>query len=323
MNNPNSQSRKWLFTIQKPSQCGLSSEYVHSVLQGLMTVDYYCFCREIAKTGNEHMHIFIYSHSPIRFSTAKKRFPMSHLDKALGTCAENRAYLLKEGKWAKTEKAETSISGSFEEWGTIPTEGKETSPQKSKLIELIQSGMTTSEIILSNPNYAFKTNDINLLRETLLSDKYSRVNRELTVTYIFGNTGVGKSHYIFEHHSPLDICRITSYGNKLNPTKFDSYHGQSTLVFEEYHSQINLPEMLNILDVYPLQLPARYNDRIACYNTVYIVSNLPLNAQYADYQAYDSATWNAFVRRITSIKEFKRNGVSTIIIDHNKKEYLL
>ena len=156
--------------------------------------------------------------------------------------------------------------------------------------------MTTSEIILSNPNYAFKTNDINLLRETLLSDKYSRVNRELTVTYIFGNTGVGKSHYIFEHHSPLDICRITSYGNKLNPTKFDSY---------------------------PLQLPARYNDRIACYNTVYIVSNLPLNAQYADYQAYDSATWNAFVRRITSIKEFKRNGVSTIIIDHNKKEYLL
>ena len=34
MKNPNSQSRKWLFTIQKPSQCGLSNEYVHSVLQG-------------------------------------------------------------------------------------------------------------------------------------------------------------------------------------------------------------------------------------------------------------------------------------------------
>ena len=219
MKNPNSQSRKWLFTIQKPSQCGLSNEYVHSVLQGLMTVDYYCFCREIAKTGSEHMHIFIYSHSPIRFSTAKKRFPMSHLDKALGTCAENRAYLLKEGKWASTEKAETSIKGSFQEWGTIPAEGKETNPQKSKLIELIQSGMTTSEIILSNPNYAFKTNDINVLRETLLSDKYSRVNRELNVTYIFGSTGAGKSHYIFDHHSPLDICRITSYGNKLNSTR--------------------------------------------------------------------------------------------------------
>ena len=45
--------------------------------------------------------------------------------------------------------------------------------------------------------------------------------------------------------------------------------------------------------------------------------------QYADYQAYDKETWNAFIRRITSIKEFKRNGVSTIIIDHDKKEYLL
>ena len=159
--------------------------------------------------------------------------------------------------------------------------------------------------------------------KTLLSDKYSRVNRELNVTYIFGSTGAGKSHYIFDHHSPLDICRITSYGNKLNSTKFDSYHGQNTLVFEEYHSQISLPEMLNILDIYPLQLPARYNDRIACYSNVYIVSNLPLDAQYADYQAYDKETWNAFIRRITSIKEFKRNGVSTIIIDHDKKEYLL
>lgn len=49
----------------------------------------------------------------------------------------------------------------------------------------------------------------------------------------------------------------------------------------------------------------------------------PIDAQYADYQAYDKETWNAFIRRITSIKEFKRNGVSTIIIDHDKKEYLL
>ena len=95
------------------------------------------------------------------------------------------------------------------------------------------------------------------------------------------------------------------------------------MVFEEYHSQISLPEMLNILDIYPLQLPARYNDHIACYSNVYIVSNLPLDAQYADYQAYDKETWKAFIRRITSIKEFKRNGVSTIIIDHDKKEYLL
>ena len=318
MDNPNRQSRKWLLTIQKPTDCGLTSDYVNSTLQGLLSLEYYCFCREIASTGTEHLHIFIYSNSPIRFSTVKNRFPMAHLDKAYGSCQENRNYLLKTGKWANTKKAETSIPGSFYEWGTIPSEGKEKNPQKNELIDLIQAGVSTADIIKRNPNYVFRTNDINILRETLLAEKYATENRDVNVTYIYGDTGVGKSHYVFDKHSALDICRITTYGTKMNPVKFDSYHGQETLVFEEFHSQIALPDMLNLLDIYPINLPARYSDRIACYKNVYIISNLPLELQYTDVQAFDVKTWNAFIRRISSIKEFKPNG---IIVEHNKKEY--
>lgn len=319
MDNPNRQGRKWLLTIQKPAECNLTNDYVNSTLQGLLSLDYYCFCREIATTGTEHMHIFIYSSSPIRFSTVKNRFPMSHIDKAYRTCKENREYLKKEGKWANTKKAETSIPNSFQEFGQLPSEGKEKSPQKSELIELIQSGASTAHIIKSNPNYVFRTNDINVLRETLLSEKFSCENREVKVTYMYGETGTGKSKYIFDHHSALDICRVTNYGTKMNPVKFDNYHGQDILVFEEFHHQIPIPEMLNILDIYPVQLPARYNDRTACYHQVYIISNIPLNAQYVDIQSLDTKTWNAFVRRISSIKEFQSNGV---IIDHNPKEYM-
>ena len=318
MDNPNRQSRKWLLTIQKPTDCGLTSDYVNSTLQGLLSLEYYCFCREIASTGTEHLHIFIYSNSPIRFSTVKNRFPMAHLDKAYGSCQENRNYLLKTGKWANTKKAETSIPGSFYEWGTIPSEGKEKNPQKNELIDLIQAGVSTADIIKRNPNYVFRTNDINILRETLLAEKYATENRDVNVTYIYGDTGVGKSHYVFDKHSALDICRITTYGTKMNPVKFHSYHGQETLVFEEFHSQIALPDMLNLLDIYPINLPARYSDRIACYKNVYIISNLPLELQYTDVQAFDVKTWNAFIRRISSIKEFKPNG---IIVEHNKKEY--
>ena len=243
---------------------------------------------------------------------------MAHLDKAYGSCQENRNYLLKTGKWANTKKAETSIPGSFYEWGTIPSEGNEKNPQKNELIDLIQAGVSTADIIKRNPNYVFRTNDINILRETLLAEKYATENRDVNVTYIYGDTGVGKSHYVFDKHSALDICRITTYGTKMNPVKFDSYHGQETLVFEEFHSQIALPDMLNLLDIYPINLPARYSDRIACYKNVYIISNLPLELQYTDVQAFDVKTWNAFIRRISSIKEFKPNG---IIVEHNKKEY--
>lgn len=318
MDNPNMQSRKWLLTIQKPTDCGLTNDYVNSVMQSLVSVDYYCFSRELATTGTEHMHLFAYSASPIRFATIKRKFPTSHIDKAYGSCLDNRNYIRKDGKWLNTKKAETSIPDSFFEWGIMPSEGKERNPQKNELIDLIQSGISTAEIIKRNPNYVFRTNDINILRETLLAEKYATENRDVNVTYIYGDTGVGKSHYVFDKHSALDICRITTYGTKMNPVKFDSYHGQETLVFEEFHSQIALPDMLNLLDIYPINLPARYSDRTACYKNVYIISNLPLELQYTDVQAFDSKTWNAFIRRISSIKEFKSNG---IIVEHNRKEY--
>ena len=77
--------------------------------------------------------------------------------------------------------------------------------------------------------------------------------------------------------------------------------------------------MLNLLDIYPLQLPARYSDRTACYHQVYIISNIPLDAQYVDVQSFDKKTWNAFIRRISSIKEFQVGGV---IIEHDPKEYI-
>lgn len=106
----------------------------------------------------------------------------------------------------------------------------------------------------------------------------------------------------------------------MNPTKFDSYHGQNILVFEEFHSQIAIPDMLNLLDIYPIQLPARYSDRTACYTNVYIISNLPLELQYTDVQAFDIKTWNAFIRRISCIKEFKQDGR---IIEHNKRSIFM
>ena len=56
--------------------------------------------------------------------------------------------------------------------------------------------------------------------------------------------------------------------------------------------------MLNYLDIYPLMLPARYSDRVACYSKVYITSNVPLEDQYGDVQIVHPATWQAFLRRI-------------------------
>ena len=67
----NTQSRKWMLTINNPQDCGLDRDKIIEVIN-LFCPDYYCISDEIASTGTYHTHIFLYSKSPILFSTIKK-----------------------------------------------------------------------------------------------------------------------------------------------------------------------------------------------------------------------------------------------------------
>ncbi len=302
----NPQSRKWMLTINNPQDCGLTHGDMTALLS-LFCPDYFCLADEIASTGTFHTHIFLYSRSSIRFSTVKRRFPTAHIEKAFGSAGDNRDYIRKEGKWTDSEKSETSVAGSFYEWGTLPSEGEEKNPKMYKLLQNVKDGLSTTEIIDESPSFAFKSRDIDTLREIYLAERYRSQNRKLTVTYLFGASGTGKTSSIYQEHPAAEICRITDY-NSRNGLRFDGYHGQDVLVFEEFCSQIPIEAMLNYLDVYPLFLPARYNDRIACYTKVYITSNLPLNAQYTIEQRECPETWRAFLRRIHVVREYRRDG---------------
>lgn len=77
MGSTNLQSRKWLLTVNNPLDYGLNHAEIKNILH-LFNPDYFCLVDEIATTGTRHTHIFIYSKSPIRFSTLKKRFPIAH-----------------------------------------------------------------------------------------------------------------------------------------------------------------------------------------------------------------------------------------------------
>ena len=281
----NSQSRKWALVINNPLEAGLDHSTIKEILQRFSPA-YYCMGDEIASTGTYHTHLFFYAPSPVRFSTVKNRFPTAHIEKAYGTVQDNRAYIRKDGQWADTDKAETSVPGTFEEWGEIPP-----------------------EIIDDNPAMAFRVRDIDLLRQTLTAEKYAVENRPLQVSYLYGASGAGKTRSIYETHDPRSIYRVTNY-RAARGVSFDGYHGQEVLVFEEFSSQIPIEDMLNYLDIYPLALPARYNDKTACYTMVYITSNLPVEKQYRSEQWDRPETWRAFLRRIHNIIEFLPDGTT-------------
>lgn len=309
----NIQSRKWQLTINNPANCGMDHAAIIERLQ-LFRPAYFCMADEIATTGTYHTHAYVYSHSPMRFGTFRNRFPTAHIEKANGTSKENRDYIRKEGKWAVTAKVETCVPDTFMEFGELPSEAEENAPKMFQLLEDVKDGFTTQEIIRNNPAFAFKGRDIDQLRETLLAEQFENANRDVEVYYLFGESGTGKTYGIYERHAASDICRITDYPKA--GVRFDAYHGQSVLVFEEFHSQIPINAMLNYLDIYPLKLPARYSDRTACYTTVYITSNIPLEQQYPDIQRSKMETWRAFLRRITKVYEYHKGGFIQEVLIH-------
>ena len=298
------QSRKWLLTINNPQDCGMTHDEIIDRAQKF-NPDYVCLADEIGASGTYHTHVYLYSSSPMRFGTVKKRFPTAHIDKANGTSQEIRDYIRKEGKWVDTDKAETRVEGTFKEFGTLPSEPQEKSPRMAQLMQDVKDGFSTTEIIENDPSFAFKINDIDALREKLLFERFRKENRPVKVHYLFGDSGTGKTRSIYEKHPPEDIYRITDYSGQ-SGARFDDYHGEPVIVFEEFHSQVPISAMLNFLDIYPLRLPARYRDRVACFDTVYITSNIPLEQQYMDVQRRELETWNAFLRRIHSVTEFRR-----------------
>lgn len=310
MGSTNLQSRKWLLTVNNPLDYGLNHAEIKNILH-LFNPDYFCLVDEIATTGTRHTHIFIYSKSPIRFSTLKKHFPIAHIDKANGSVIENRDYLRKDGKWKGSDKEHTNLIDTFEKFGDVPKPVDENSPDMSALIEEIENGLDTYEIIKLHPKYAFRIKEIDALRQTVLSNIFREKKRNVTVYYVYGKSGTGKTMGIYQKHRASDICRITAYRRNTG-INFDSYHGQSVLVFEEFASQIQIEDMLNYLDIYPLMLSARFNDKVACYDTVYITSNISLSEQYSEVQHYKPETWKAFIRRINFLVEYTDVNTYTV-----------
>ena len=67
--------------------------------------------------------------------------------------------------------------------------------------------------------------------------------------------------------------------------------------------------MNNLLDKFPLDLPSRFANRTACFDEVFIISNLELSELYSDEQIRTPEIYNAFIQRIHNIIHFTALGV--------------
>lgn len=304
------QSRKWLLTINNPANLGLTHETLRQELASMKSVVYWCMSDEIGQEGTYHTHLYIACSGGVRASTLHKKFKGAHRDIAKGTSAENRDYVTKSGKWASTAKAETSVDGTFEEWGELPIERQGQRNDISDLYSMIKDGLSDYEILEQSPDYLLHLDKIDRVRQTVVQENYKKQWRDLEILYVWGDAGSGKTRGVMDKYGYENVYRVTDY---LHP--WDSYRGQDVVVFEEFRSSLRIGDMLNYLDGYPLELPCRYNNKYACYTKVYIISNIPLSQQYAQLQIDSFESYLALLRRISSIHHYTGAKIEVSHID--------
>lgn len=315
--NEQGMSRKWLLTINNPTDCGFTHDKIKETMHKFKGVTYWCMSDEIGlECETPHTHIFMYSPNGVRFGTIKKRFPTAHIDYCKGTAQENKDYVYKIGKWSDTSKEDTRIDDTQFEYGECPVERQGARNDLDDLYAMIKEGLSDYEIIEQSTQYLYCLDKIESVRQTINSEKFRDTWRDIECTYIWGETGTGKTRNVMEKYGYRNVYRVTDYKNP-----FDGYKGQDVIVFEEFRSSLYIQEMLKLIDGYPLELPCRYNNKVACYTKVFIISNIPLLQQYCNVQMHENESFRAFLRRINWVEHYVGGTVEYSTIDINVNPY--
>ncbi len=241
------------------------------------------FGSEVGESGTPHLQGFIHLKNAMTLTAVKKRFGSDryHLEVAKGTDYEAWTYCAKDGNIFFEFGDEPSIDGELSDW--------------EKIAEMVTQGATNLEIIQRFPSIAIRCQAA-LDRMRLEHDRATAEWRNVEVHFITGPTGCGKTRHVMEEYGYPNVYRAT---DKKHP--FETYTGQDVLVFEEFRSNYRMEDMLNWLDGYPIELPARYANKIAKFTKVYILTNIQFDELYPKTQNRSPETWEAFKRRITSI----------------------
>ncbi len=273
--------RNWLLTLNyKETEPPSNEDLQNQILQE--EVKYFAFQLEQGELGTQHHQVFICYANGKTFESMKKLFPEAHIEEVRGTVQQASDYCTK----SDTRVGETII------YGELPEKGKRS--DLNDIFEMIHSGNSLSEVRQAFPSqYIRYSGNIKNVYQEEMVDRYKNQFRNLYVCYLSDTPGVGKTRYVMEKYGYENVYRITDYAHP-----FDSYFSEHVIIFEEFRSSLPIEDMLKYLEGYPLRLPARYENKIACYEIVYIISNWKFEQQYTNIQNEYPTTYQAFLRRI-------------------------
>ncbi|MBK4145288.1 hypothetical protein [Corynebacterium macginleyi] len=231
--------------------------------------------------------------SPIRFSTLKNRLPTAHLEPRRGPIQQAINYVTKETTRV-TEEPRL-------EHGTIQNCDEKGRRKDVDVVReaVLEKGLSADEVFLQVP----ESNRMTSMVEKLVAARDRSLHtkpRQMEVIWLYGPPGTGKTSLAVEMGG-TSYYRVTGYQHP-----FDAYSGEKVLILDEFDGEMRLSTLLNILDIWPTMLPARYADRVAAYSQVVLVSN---EAPWSFYPWETPSRRQALARRIDVIIHVDSFGV--------------
>ena len=277
----------------------ISAEKMHreEIEEALEPYSYIGQLEEGAEDGYRHWQLVIDGgQSPIRFSTLKRKLPTAHLEPRSGPIQQAINYVTKK---------ETRVSEEPRlEHGTIRHSDERGRRKDVEVVReaVLEKGLSADEVFLQVP----ESNRMTAMVEKLVAarDRSRHTKpRQLEVIWLYGPPGTGKTSLAVEMGG-TNYYRVTDYQHP-----FDAYSGEEVLILDEFDGEMRLSTLLNVLDIWPMMLPARYADRVAAYSQVVLVSN---EAPWSFYPWETQSRRQALMRRVHQVLLVSKSGTQYI-----------
>lgn len=226
--------RGWCYTLNNYTNADVDK---HKEFFEQQKIKYHVFGFEVGESGTPHLQGYIEFENPREMGGVKKLMPKAHLEKRYASPIEASNYCKK--------------GDNFLEWGEVPKQG-----ERKDLLELrdkiIEGGVSAVDEIVMNDPMAFHMYGRTLERVSDVVMMKTR-RREMTEgVWLFGKTGVGKTHRAYEMIGEEDFYNVPD-----DRGWWDNYRQQKYCLLNDFRGSVKFSHLLEMADKYAFEVPRR------------------------------------------------------------------
>lgn len=280
---PAKQAKNWCFTVN--NYCAADKDKLTDLFEQPTNLKpvYITWGEEVGDSGTPHLQGFVSFNKKATFNAVKLALPTgAHLEVARGRPNQAAEYCHKDGEYT--------------ELGVLP--GGSGSRSDLKAVQLaIKRGATQDEI---RDNFFAIYCRYDRAINAYINDLAPKRSWKPTVIVLWGDAGVGKSRSVYDYHAAESI--YSHPGEKW----FDGYHGQPTVLFDDFNGgEFKLTYLLKLIDRYPMQVPIKGGYTNWVPKVIYFTSNKDPSEWYQNITAQQQ---RALQRRFSGVFHFTQES---------------